>query len=70
MKKFQKSRDDQIFLLTTLQNPSLEVPSFSQMVAALEKLVERETAVPEATPPVENLRLDNAVAARSPRSRA
>jgi hypothetical protein len=41
MKKFQKSRNNERFPLTTPQNPTLELGSLSQMLAVMEKRVEQ-----------------------------
>ena len=47
MKRFRRSRDDGRFALTTLQNPTLEVRSAREMIAAAEK----PAAEAEACPP-------------------
>jgi hypothetical protein len=44
MKKSRRSHDDETFALTTLQNPTLEVRSARQMIAAAEKFVGEEEA--------------------------
>ncbi len=49
-------------MLSTLQDPSLEVHSLSQMISTDEKLAEKEAADPETTPPDENRRPEDTVA--------
>ena len=46
MKRFRRSRDDGRFALTTLQNPTLEVRSRPELIAAAEKNVAEEEACP------------------------
>ena len=48
MKRFRRSRDDGRFALTTLQNPTLEIRSRSELIAAAQKNI----AQAEACPPV------------------
>ncbi|MGA7854794.1 MAG: hypothetical protein WCA15_15820 [Candidatus Acidiferrales bacterium] len=57
MKRFRRSRDDGRLALTTLQNPTLEVRSRSELIAAAQKNVAeeacpptRDAAAPEVSP--------------------
>ncbi len=51
MKRFRRSRDDGRFALTTLQNPTLEVRSLPQLIAAAQKNVAKKLARRGGTPP-------------------
>ena len=48
MKKFRNSRDDGRFALNTLQNPTLEVRSLHQLIAAAEQSLAEDDAHPPA----------------------
>ena len=46
MKRFRRSRDDGRFAVTTLQNPTIEVRSRSELIAAAQKNVAEEACPP------------------------
>ncbi|MFY9802317.1 MAG: hypothetical protein WAK78_20780 [Candidatus Acidiferrales bacterium] len=50
MNRFRRSRDDGTFALTTLQNPSLESRSLSQLIAAPKKNVAEEAVAGASSP--------------------
>jgi hypothetical protein len=55
MRRFRRSRDDGRFALTTLQNPTLEIRSHAQLVAAAqEKVAQAETRPPRPEAAVPN----------------
>lgn len=55
MKRFRRSRDVGTFALTTLQNPTLEVRSRAELIAAAQKTVpEPDSAPAPAVPPEQN----------------
>lgn len=51
MKRFRRSRDDGTFALTTLQNPTVEVRSRAELIAAAQKNVADEACLPAAPAP-------------------
>lgn len=64
MKKFRNSRDDGRFALNTLQNPTLEVRSLHQLIAAAEQVLPEDAAGQPARPipPEEQLSPEDATA--------
>jgi hypothetical protein len=71
MEKFRKSRHNEIFALTSPQNPNVELRSLAQMLAAAEKLVEeRSSAPPDENFSPEDSAADRAFAAAMPLTEA